>query len=473
MTRLRNLIRAVKSARHLPLLALLVLTAAQAVAAPEPDFLIETITVEGLRKFPPGIIIAKSLLVEGETYNEAELRDANNRVIRLPLILDAEFELRKGTARGKYELVIKVTEARRWFFGLGSRYSFWADPISVSGLDTSSNTEADNFLAGYRVPVGGDGLFFVTLGGADGTLSLGYTQYDLFSRSVIMSLKVAWSDCADVRETSESNQLGEDGCATEIFDLGLDPTYSTWTLRGDNFRGRFNLGIPLRGNQSVRWLSTYRLVKSGLRRPAYRPSLRSAYLFENEQEIDTSLAWVLNTEDDSILPSRGKFIESGLSYRGLQAEMASLLAPAEGFDLDSKELRAYISGRRHWPMSRKTTLSVGVNAHLGRSRIRNVPLENGDIVSDDLNVWGGGASLQHGWFLWQVYNGQPKHPWRRPRWREMRWENRIEVLFGGTSPSFDQLENPLRGFQISSGLVFRNTWGVFRIQLSYVDVRGK
>ena len=63
---------------------------------------------------------------------------------------------------------------------------------------------------------------------------------------------------------------------------------------------QFELG----GNQSIRWLSTYRTVKAGLRRSAYRPRERGAFFFENEEELDSSLAWVVNTEDDSILPTR-------------------------------------------------------------------------------------------------------------------------------------------------------------------------
>ncbi|MEJ2086281.1 MAG: hypothetical protein P8Y44_11475, partial [Acidobacteriota bacterium] len=228
-----------------------------AAAAPT-RFAIESITVENQQKFPPRIIIATSLLEEGRAYTEAELRDARFRILRLPLVLDADFELKKGSERGKYVLVIQVTEARRWFFGVDYQSTFWADGISIQGVESENETFSEQSLAGYRVPVGGDGLFFLTGGGPDGALSLGYTQYNLFSRNIIMSLKASWADCADVRIDSSSADLGEDGCATEIFDLGLDPTFSTWTLNGNNYRGRFNLSIPIGGNQSIRLLSSYR-----------------------------------------------------------------------------------------------------------------------------------------------------------------------------------------------------------------------
>ena len=82
-----------------------------------------------------------------------------------------------------------------------NRYTWWANDISVDGTSTASSTLAEATLAGYRVPVGGDGLFFFNIGGTDGTLSLGYTNFNLFDRNVIMSLKVSWADCSDVQSS--------------------------------------------------------------------------------------------------------------------------------------------------------------------------------------------------------------------------------------------------------------------------------
>jgi len=453
------------------------------------QFAIESITVENQQKFPPRIIIATSLLEEGKAYSEAELRDARFRILRLPLVLDADFELRKGSERGKYELVIEVTEARRWFFGVDYQSTIWANGISIQGVESENETFSEQSLAGYRVPVGGDGLFFVTVGGTDGTLSLGYTQYNLFSRNIIMSLKASWADCADVRIDSSSAELGEDGCATEIFDLGLDPTFSTWTLNGNNYRGRFNLSMPIGGNQSIRFLSSYRYVKNGSRRPAFDPTPESFAVWDGRQDLDTSLAWVYNTEDDSILPTRGEFLEAGLAFRWLDSDLLGFFSDSRDFvEMDSKELRLQVAAKRHWPVTAKTTLSLGLQAHLGRSQVRNLPVavdslssddqppyvDSGLVrVSDDLTTLGASASFEHALFLKQVINGEPKHPKRRPRWREWRWENRLMLSYSGTSPDLDSPDNPLGGFRLASGVVFRNTWGVFRFELAYVDLVGR
>lgn len=76
-------------------------------------FLIETITVEGVgREAARGIIVAESLLQEGESYSEDELRKAVYRVKRLPFVVEADFSLKKGSERGAYELVITVEETK-------------------------------------------------------------------------------------------------------------------------------------------------------------------------------------------------------------------------------------------------------------------------------------------------------------------------------------------------------------------------
>src|SRR5215207_2079531 len=82
-------------------------------------FLIETVTVEGPKEAPANIVRAETLLREGGTYTEDQLRQAVYRVHRLPFVLDASFSLRKGSQRGAYELVIQANTARWFFFDRG------------------------------------------------------------------------------------------------------------------------------------------------------------------------------------------------------------------------------------------------------------------------------------------------------------------------------------------------------------------
>jgi outer membrane protein assembly factor BamA len=94
-------------AHRLPfLLAVLLVFGASVVRADEPSseptrFLIEKITVEGPKAAAANIVRTESLLREGGSYSEEQLRQAIYRIHRLPFVLDARFSLRKGSRRGR------------------------------------------------------------------------------------------------------------------------------------------------------------------------------------------------------------------------------------------------------------------------------------------------------------------------------------------------------------------------------------
>lgn len=434
--------------------------------AAEPRFLIEAITVEDAKHISSEIIVAESLLAAGESYTEEELRQAVHRIVRLPFILDAEFSLRKGSERGRFELVVSVDETRRWFFGLDSNQTWRAEPISISGLTTTSDTSSGLALVGRRFSVGSHGVFFLALGGEEGTLTLGYQQFDLFGRSVSLDLSYSYSDCGDQQAEEDPDDLGDDGCRTELFDLGLDPTFSTWSQVGDGQRARIQLGVPLRGNRSVRFLGSYRDSEFGLRRQAYKPE-RRFFLFKDRRELELNVSWVFNSVDDPVVPTEGVLLEGGLDYHSLEAELTSfgilnrppqILAP-----MDSAQLGALFTGARYWPVGERQTASVKIRAFLGRSDLENVPTEDVSLINDEANVWRSGLTLGHAMFLVR------KH--RYPKWRDLRWENELDLFSEGTSSSFGQDENPLSGFRLGTGLVFRNSWGVFRVQFNYLDAQ--
>ncbi len=82
-----------------------------------PTFVIEKIVVEGVRHGSEKIVAAETLLTPGETYSEAQLQQALHRVERLPFVVQAELSLRRGSERGRFELLIAVTEAKPVFYG--------------------------------------------------------------------------------------------------------------------------------------------------------------------------------------------------------------------------------------------------------------------------------------------------------------------------------------------------------------------
>src|ERR1051326_2114978 len=102
------------------LIAVTLLAALDGVAQPA-SFFIERIEVRNATRVSPQVVIAESLLHEGTTVTEGELRAASQRLARLPFLLSADFTLEKGSSRDKDVLVIKVVETKPFFFLLDAR----------------------------------------------------------------------------------------------------------------------------------------------------------------------------------------------------------------------------------------------------------------------------------------------------------------------------------------------------------------
>jgi len=448
------------------LLVTMPLGAQSAPVAGPPRFQIETITVEGAEKISPEILVSQSLLEAGDSYTESQLRDARFRIIRLPFVLDAEFSLRKGSERGLFELVIVVQETRRWFFGAELEVTQWAQPISVTDLSTNDFSSALAGLSGRRFSIGRHGVFFVALGGDDGSLQFGINQFDLFDRSILLGVSYSFSSCAP-EETSEGERSGS--CRTDIYDLGLDPTFSTWTADGDSRRLRIDLGVPLRGNQSVRFTGSFGSTDSGFRRQAFEPRSFGFYDFEDRREVKTNLSWVFNSIDEPVFPTEGQSLEAGLAYNTLRADLKSVTLEGSGPELrarmDSRELGIQLAASRYWPVTRDQTLSAKLNLFVGQSDIENVPTEDRALLTGDVDVFRGSFIAGHAKFLKRTRVGS--------RRRDLRWETDFELRYGGTSSGFGQAENPFSGFRVGTGLALRNTWGLFRFKLSYLDLEGR
>jgi hypothetical protein len=448
------------------MLSPLVMAAQPAAGLELPRFEIETITVEGAEKISPQIVVSESHLERGRSYTEGELQDARYRIVRLPFVLDAEFSLRKGSTRGLYELVITVKDTRRWFFGVDVELIRWARPVSFSSLDTDEYSAASAGLSGRRFSAGRHGVFFLAAGGEDGSLHLGYTQYNLLDRSILLGLSLAVTDCAP-EEPSEEGRGGS--CLTDLYELGLDPTFSTWTAEGHSNRIRLDLGVPLRGNQSVRFAGSLRSTSSGFRRQAFDPDPSGFFDFDNLEELRSNLSWVYNSTDEPIFPTTGTILETGLSFNSLRTDLQSVTLQGRRPDIharmDSRELGLQVIGKRFWPVTESQTLSAKLQLFLGRSDVENVPTEGRQLLTGKLDVFRGSLTAGHAKFLKRTRVGT--------RWRDVRWENDVELIRRGTSPEFGLAENPVAGFRLGSGIALRNTWGLFRFKLSYLDLEGR
>ena len=456
------------------LLLLLLATplAAQPALEPGPPrFELETITVENAERISPEILISESLLRTGSSYSESELRDARYRIVRLPFVLDAEFSLRRGSERGLYELVIEVQETRRWFFGFDMDVTRWTPGVSSSRLrDTTEVTTAT--LVGRRFSVGRHGVFFLAAGGEDGTLQAGYNHYNLLDRNALLAVSYGFAGCGPGTTTvtlPDGTIIGAGSgneCRTDLYELGLDPAVSAWRAFDDSHLVRLDVGLPLRGNESLRFTSSLRLTESGFREPAFAGRLLDFLEFEDLIELRSNLSWVYNSTDEPIFPTSGRTLEAGLSLNLLEADLRNL--PFEGFGpdfsakMDSREVGLQLKASRYWPFQRRQTFWSELDLFAGRSDFDDVPGEGRRLLTGDADVFRGSVTVGHGRFLKRTRVGS--------RWRDVRWESEAGYQYESTSPSFGQLDNPLRGYRLSSGIAFRNTWGLFRLTFSYLDL---
>lgn len=395
-----------------------VLLASAAVARDAPVFLIEKIHVD-TERLSPEIILSESLLREGREYSEHDLREAVHRIHRLPFVLLAEFSLEKGSERGRYELNIKIYETRRWFFQVGGT---WQTDEQISRIDPRLGTDLDGrigetgddfrSLVGRRFAVGKRGLLFATFGGEDGAFSLGYQQFNLFDRNILLSLSV--------------------GGIEEIGTVAVGD--SSWGARAQ-------LGIPIRGNHALRILAGY-------------SEFERLFFFGSDigsSEREAEIVWVFNSLDDPVMPRDGKLFEAGLTWSDVE-DTRFLFEDGE-FSLEPfAETRtgALLSASRYWPVAVRQSVSLGLRAFV-----------NEDEASS--RQWEGEIDLGHQVFL--------KRRQEVGNWGELRLETRALWLRQDIDPTtlgFGFAER-IDSWSVGTGLVYRNGWGLYRFRLEYVD----
>lgn len=182
---------------------LLLLALAGSLGADEATpFLLEKIEVRNATRVSPDIVIAESLLRARQSYRESDLRAANDRLRRLPYLVDAQFSLEKGSARGSYVLVISVVETKPFFY--------LVDLTSYHESERQYVADSDNqAVVGYRLFVGRRGVLH---GGVStyredrpytsrySALDVGYTHYDIFGTRAFatVSLRAETSVVLDI-----------------------------------------------------------------------------------------------------------------------------------------------------------------------------------------------------------------------------------------------------------------------------------
>jgi hypothetical protein len=443
--------------------ALLLLTAASAPAQEErlepARFLIETITVEGPKEAAANIVRAETLLQEGRSYTEADLRQAVDRVQRLPFVLYATFALRKGSERGAYELAVQVQSARWFFFDQWNRGFYLQEPLSVNPANPDSlggfrqDFEAGlGGLVGARLFVGRSGVVFAALDLLQGA-QIGFTQYDLFHRGILFSAGVSR------------------GGPIEVLPLALDPTFAAWDFWSAT---KLSLGtsIPLGGRQSVQVsLSEQRGEPASRRSVLLSVPFTFPAQFSKDGEVTYRTAdakWVYDTSDDPLLPTRGTSLSVGIEtahFRGQGLRLDSVPSfdpPLPAFESEQAVLA--FSAIRHWSITPRQTVSATGRAAVGQSNVEGLVTDETVLpVEETLDYTGGSLGLQHSLVL--------KRSREPGDVSDLRLETGVEAGAERTSP--DLGPGLLRRFSASVGIVFRNQWGRVRAILTYLDLRGE
>ena len=397
---------------------LLFLAATGLTAADSPSFLIESIEVRGLQAVSPDIVTAESLLREGTVYSEQQLRDAERRLRRLPFVFDVEMRLERGSAPGAYLLVVQIRETKAWFFGLD------ADPRG-SGRN-------EMVTAGRRWFLRPKGVAHVaaTAEYLRAYLQVGYTMYDLFDRSAVLSINLR------------------------------QPLGTLWQAPGDRTSLRapspeLIFVLPLTRRQALRLRYELSFInvddrQSGARRRA------------QTQNLDA--IWQYRSTDDPFFPRHGSDIEGGLRLFDTTVGSIVVVDPIwvpgqpepelELIPARRQEAGVDIRAHRYFDVGRQISVGAGVFAKAGRRwidpDIADAPALEEHLLRE-LRV----EALISGSF------------WREEKARE-RGPFRWEAAVGRTETSVP--DRRLFGSDSSylrAGIGRRNPWGVYRLVAEY------
>jgi hypothetical protein len=288
-----------------------------------PQFFVERIDVRNTRRASPAIIRAETRLHEGQTYTEADFREASYNVARLPFVLRAEYSLEKGSRRDAYIFVITVIETKPLFFDV--------DIHGFFGKHTS--TEEGDLVVGGRMFAGSRGVFHAAvgslrpIGGGGGTdvrtIQAGYTQYDILGSRAFANIDV------------------------------------TRTFTGFNSSARPDVsvlfGVPITGIQTL-----------SLNVGTSKEVVESYFLLGQRLRIvgttrAASLTWSYNTTNSPFFPTRGETLDAALA----QTRTTFDGLPVDPSGSSSNRLSSgSLTAAKYWELSELDSISGRVQGQL-------------------------------------------------------------------------------------------------------------
>lgn len=325
-------------------------TAAETSVSPAA-FLIEKIVVEGVGHGAEKIVSAETLLRLGSSYTEAQLREALQRVERLPFVVQADFSLRRGTERGNFELVITVTETKPIFFG--------------GSFDVHRNVRryGHDWIFEVGGPLLGARVFF----GGQSELSAGLTG---------------------------GGYSGSEG-SSALFNVA----YTHHNLFGRHVAGSVFLGVPEIGTQLALPLNRANVLTLDIRRSRSRSESSGPGYYESEHRSTTSrvgLTWQRDTTDNPFTPRRGTHTGARVGYSTDDYRQNSPwgFGPPQGPTPEptlrigrEAGLSGSLYGSHYWSLPGRLSLGLEANLSGSQGEFRGTATRGDVVESDDGDRW--------------------------------------------------------------------------------------
>lgn len=376
-----------------------------------PSFLIERIEVRGERFVSESVVRTETRLEEGRTYSEQELKQAIDRVNRLPFILDASFALEKGAERGKYVLVLTIVETKPLFAE--------ATSITYEGPGAYRSHTEDYVRSGVRWFLGSGSLVHASTD-FDDNYEVGFTQYNLFGRAAFASLSVRWTE-ADI----DTMIVGPDGQVGH-YSAEIDPS------------PQLRIGVPLFGDHSI-------VAEASQQRVVSRSEFGDVDQEQDQETFFSDVAWIFDTSDDPILPTAGTVWRTGISSSWTDQ---SLLFQDGVSDSSTRFDSLYTRFEQYRPINDWISILYGITG--GTTRISSDTL-NGELESD---TWGYAPTAGVSASLWSERLTR--------KLGDLRLETRAQYAIN--EGDFDS-----RALGLTSAIVQRNVWGTLRLAFTYTD----
>lgn len=403
------------------ILATIAATPLVAQEATPASFFIERIEVRNAKRVSADVVIAESNLREGREYTEADLRDAANRLSRLPFLLSAEFSLEKGVERGRLVLVITLSETQPFFYMLDARPVFGEGRFEAH---YSNNLSAGNEgLLGFRWFTGRHGAVHAgLLAQSDnreythdyGAFAIGYTQYDIFDTRAFVTLNLKYPIGATYGEGKLSPQIVA--------------------------------GIPLSFNQTL---------TLNYDQTAFEPEFQT---FPGVGRLERSLnqriltaKWSYNTTNHPFLPTHGTLLSVTPVATWIDQKRINRFFDGTGISASqrrekNRSLGLELSVARYWEISDRNSVSAGADG--GWAEIKN------DVgkVSYDSSFAG-------------VHAGFSRSLWDRSRRKD--GDSRIELDVRALKRNDEDRNLERDVVQATVAWVRRSSWGTIRLGTGY------